>query len=149
MFQSIIKAFFFGNYFYGVCAVVLSIEANLQQQYPLNTPYYYVLVFTLTVWFYTLAYVTDPSLSTSKNPRTNWYIHQKSFVRYSQVINLTISILLGLYILYIYYKSIAIKMLKINITSCIVYQQSKHIAKYNIIYLRILSIYKDPKQYKN
>lgn len=103
MFQSITKAFFFGNYFYGVCAVALSIEATLQQQYLLNNTYYYILVFTLTVWFYTLAYKTDPSLVASKNPRTNWYIQNKTFVSYSQFINLTISIIISAYIAYTYF----------------------------------------------
>jgi hypothetical protein len=103
MFQSAVKTFFFGNYFYGVCAVALSIEANLQQQYPLNDSYYYVLVFTLTTWFYTIAYITDPSLSSSQNPRTNWYIQNRKFVRQSQWFCLIISISILLYILYTYW----------------------------------------------
>jgi hypothetical protein len=103
MFQSAIKAFFFGNYFYGLCAVALSIEAALQQQYPLNALYYYVLVFTLTVWFYTLAYVNVKSFRTSKNPRTNWYILHRSFVKYSQQLCLFVSIAISLYILYVHW----------------------------------------------
>lgn len=100
MVQSAIKAFFFGNYFYGLCAVALSIEAALQQQYPLNALYYYILVFALTVWFYTLAYVNVKSFRTSKNPRTNWYIQNRTFVRYSQQLCLFVSIAISLYILY-------------------------------------------------
>ncbi|RYU97497.1 hypothetical protein [Emticicia agri] len=103
MFQSVIKGFFFGNYFYGICAVALSIEAALQQEYPLNKPYYYGLVFALTVWFYTLAYITDPALSSSKNPRTNWYIQHKTFVKYSQLFCLLLGIIVGLYIVYTYW----------------------------------------------
>ncbi len=106
MFQSAIKGFFFGNYFYGLCAAALSIEAALQQQYPLNALYYYVLVFTLTVWFYTLAYVKAFSLSTSKNPRTNWYIQHKTFVKYSQLVCLLVSIAIGGYILYTYWQEL-------------------------------------------
>lgn len=106
MFKSVIKTFFFGNYFYGACAVALSIEANLQQQYPLNESYYYVLVFTLSTWFYTIAYITDPSLSTSKNPRTNWYIQNRKFVKYSQLLCLIVSILIGFYILCIYWQEL-------------------------------------------
>jgi hypothetical protein len=103
MLSSVIKTFFFGNYFYGVCAVALSIEAALQQQYPLNNPYYYILVFTLTVWFYTIAYITDPSVKTSQNPRTNWYIQHKNFVKYSQLICLSVNSIIGAYILYNYW----------------------------------------------
>lgn len=106
MFQSAIKAFFFGNYFYGLCAVALSMEAALQQQYPLNTPYYYVLVFTLTVWFYTLAYVKVKSFRKSKNPRTNWYIQYKPFVKFSQLLCLLVSIGIGVYILYNYWQEL-------------------------------------------
>lgn len=106
MLSSVIKAFFFGNYFYGLCVVALSIETALQQQYLLNAPYYYILTFTITVWFYTLAYVKAFSLSSSKNPRTNWYIQHKTFVKYSQLICLLVSIGLGGYIFYTYWQAI-------------------------------------------
>lgn len=105
MVRAIVKAFFFGNYFYGLCAVALSIEATLQQGYTLSQPYYYLLVFAITVWFYTLAYITDPSLSSSANPRVNWYIKHRKFVNSSQIICLFISLLVGVYVAIVYWHS--------------------------------------------
>jgi len=81
--QNIIKFIFFGNYFYGICAVALSVEASLQQRYPLNEVIFYVALFAATTWYYTKAYVTEQTALTV-NPRTNWYIHYKTFVKWSQ-----------------------------------------------------------------
>ncbi|WP_101724308.1 UbiA family prenyltransferase [Emticicia sp. TH156] len=102
MFQSIIKAVFFGNYFYGICAVALAIEASLQQNYSFNPPVFYVLVFTVTVWFYTLAYIKDPSIKTSRNPRTRWFIQYRVYVLYSQRLCLISSSIILLFFLYKY-----------------------------------------------
>lgn len=111
MFQSLVKAFFYGNYFYGVCAVALSIEASLQQQYPLNASYFYVLVFAITVWFYTLAYIKDPSLKKSRNPRTQWYINNRTFIVYSQRVCVSLSGLILFYIAYMYW----VQLLSMNL----------------------------------
>jgi len=81
--QNIIKFIFFGNYFYGICAVALSIEASLQQRYPLNEVIFYVALFAATTWYYTKAYVTEQTALTV-NQRTNWYIHYKILVKWSQ-----------------------------------------------------------------
>lgn len=79
-----IQAIFFGNYFYGICAVTLSIEAALQQFIPLNCIAYYVLVFAATVLYYTYAYISintaDPN-----NKRSVWYVANKKSVVFSQV----------------------------------------------------------------
>jgi hypothetical protein len=91
--QAAIRFIFFGNYFYGLCAVALSIEASLQQQYPLNNLLYYIIVFCATVLYYTRAYITDNKAVTS-NQRTNWYIEFKRWVVFSQII-LTIIVTVG------------------------------------------------------
>ncbi len=87
---SFLKDVFFGNYFYGICAVALSIEASLQQHYPLNNGLYYAVVFALTTWYYTKAYITERRGPTA-NQRTNWYINNKRFVKRSQVVMLLVS----------------------------------------------------------
>lgn len=51
-----LRAFFYGNWFYGICAVALSVEAALQQRVPLNGWAYHVLLFLCTVVFYMHAY---------------------------------------------------------------------------------------------
>lgn len=81
--RDFIKLLFFGNYFYGICAVALAIEANLQQHYPLNDIIFYIALFAATTWYYTKAYVTEQTVLTV-NERTNWYIHHKKTVRWSQ-----------------------------------------------------------------
>jgi hypothetical protein len=83
--NGLIKFFFFGNYFYGLCVIALSIEACLQQKFPLNSIWYFLAVFCVTVVFYTKAYITDKS-GYSSDERNHWYILHKNTVRWSQVI---------------------------------------------------------------
>jgi hypothetical protein len=80
---NIVKLIFFGNYFYGICAVALAAEASLQQHYPLNEFFFYVALFAATTWYYTKAYVTEQTVLTI-NQRTNWYIYHKKLVKWSQ-----------------------------------------------------------------
>jgi len=84
MLSNFIKFFFFGNYFYGLCAVGLSIEASLQQSFPLNGLWWYTLVFSCVVLFYTYAYLTESSPTTS-NIRLQWYAQHRKFIVASQI----------------------------------------------------------------
>jgi 4-hydroxybenzoate polyprenyltransferase len=97
--RSIIKGLFFGNYFYGLCVVALSMEACLQQLHPLNSISYYVLTFIATVLYYTKAYIPSKAVD-SENPRTRWYARNKKEILLSQWL-LTIAFLL-LAALYLY-----------------------------------------------
>jgi hypothetical protein len=76
---------FFGNYFYGICAVALSIEASLQQQVPLNNALFYIFIFCVTVLYYTRAYITEKKIG-SGNPRTIWYWEHRNFIFQSQIL---------------------------------------------------------------
>jgi hypothetical protein len=78
------RFFFYGNYFYGLCTIALSVEAMLQQRYPLNRWYYFVIMFCLTVVYYTKAYITDSSGYPS-DERNRWYAQNKTGVKWSQV----------------------------------------------------------------
>ena len=77
----------FGNYFYGICAVGLSIEASLQQHTPLNSIAYYLLVFAATVLYYTHAYIAEPSANAahSANKRSAWYVRNRQLINGSQL----------------------------------------------------------------
>lgn len=87
------KFIFYGNYFYGLCAVALSIEAALQQRYPLNDPWYYLFVFLLTIFYYMYPYVRETTM-TGRNPRSNWYTRYYSLMRANQLaIGLALAIL--------------------------------------------------------
>jgi len=96
--KAFIKSFFFGNYFYGICAVALSIEAGVQQYYPLNPLPYYIFLFAATVLYYTRAYITETTADFN-NKRSVWYLTNKRFVWWSQVV-LTVILFVCLYILW-------------------------------------------------
>lgn len=104
MFHRLTKALFFGNYFYGICAVGLCIEASLQQHYPLNNPAWYVLVFCGAVLYYTYAYIGE-SHHQNANQRTLWYIHNHKKIIYSQVLLTVITAVAAVFILYRYGKN--------------------------------------------
>jgi len=93
-----IKSLFFGNYFYGICVVALSIEASLQQHVPLNSSLYYLFVFTATVLYYTHAYISE-EITVSGNKRANWYYEHKSTIIQSQIF---FSLVLGITAIVLY-----------------------------------------------
>ena len=90
--QSVIQSIFFGNYFYGILAIVLSIEASLQQNFPLNDWLFYIAIFAATVVYYTKAYVSETSVETN-NKRLLWYRKFKNAVRISQYVLIVILVL--------------------------------------------------------
>jgi 4-hydroxybenzoate polyprenyltransferase len=83
--SKLIKAIFFGNYFYGLCAVTLSIEAALQQFVSLNTYIYYIAVFAATTLYYTYAYISI-NVANPHNTRAMWYLYHKAAMQWSQII---------------------------------------------------------------
>lgn len=85
MFKSLVAYIFFSNYFYGLCAIALAIEGSLQQQIPLNSSFFYLFLFAVTVLYYTKAYIGEKRTGTG-NPRSDWYGRNRRFVFASQVI---------------------------------------------------------------
>ena len=92
---------FFGNYFYGICTVALSIEASLQQHYPLNSLAWYIFLFSASMLYYTYAYMGEASANTT-NKRTLWYIHNRKAVALTSTIFYVITACTTAYILYKY-----------------------------------------------
>ena len=78
------KLIFFGNYFYGLCVVFLSIEAVLQQKLTLPPITYFAFVFCLTVLYYTKAYIAE-TLNSLSNERTVWYVSNKNKIVNTQI----------------------------------------------------------------
>lgn len=76
---------FFGNFFYGLCTVALSIETSIQRNYPLNNYWYYILLFTATVMYYTKAYISE-AIPDKNNKRAVWYLQHKQPIIQSQLI---------------------------------------------------------------
>ncbi len=92
-----IKLFFFGNYFYGVCAVALSIEGALQQKYPLNNLLYYILAFSSTIVYYTNAYILTEVSDDIANIRSMWYARNKRFMQGNQLFFFAATVFCGLF----------------------------------------------------
>jgi len=84
LFKKLATAVFYGNYFYGICAIALSAEASLQQQLSFSSFYYYLLLFTATVLYYTYAYLGESSSPTIYNQRTAWYRQHAKLVQISR-----------------------------------------------------------------
>ncbi|MES2329069.1 MAG: hypothetical protein V4539_05660 [Bacteroidota bacterium] len=89
---------FFGNYFYGLCTVALSVEASLQQYASLNRLPYYLLVFVATVLYYTHAYIAEPS-DNSDNKRAAWYYRNRKWLRWSQLVLTILTVSFTFYLL--------------------------------------------------
>ncbi len=83
--NAIIKHIFYGNYFYGYCAIALTIEATLQQQISFNHPIYYLIVFCATVVYYIKAY-THLNDADSVNDRVKWYHSNKKLMLYTEIV---------------------------------------------------------------
>jgi len=91
--------FFFGNFFYGICTVALSIETSIQRDYPLNNYWYYILLFTATVVYYTMAYI-NVSVPDKNNIRAVWYMQHRKNIILSQLILSIISIIAVFFLIY-------------------------------------------------
>lgn len=78
------KFFFFGNYFYGLCAILLSIEAILQQKINIPPVTYFCFIFCLTVVYYTKAYISE-TVNSIANERTIWYVNNKNKIFNAQI----------------------------------------------------------------
>lgn len=95
-----IRSLFFGNYFIGAIAIALSIESCIQLRLPLNSITYYVMLFCVTIFYYTFAYLGPLNTGILINPRKTWYINNRRLVIYSQFILFTGAVVSGVYFLY-------------------------------------------------
>ena len=86
MFKKLAIALFYGNYFYGICAIALSAEASLQQQVSFISPSYYLLLFCVTVVYYTYAYLDECNNYHYINARTAWYKRHAIWIRISRIL---------------------------------------------------------------
>jgi len=100
-----IRFIFFGNYFIGLLAVALTIESTLQLRIPFNSFSYYALLFVAPIVYYTYAYMGATN-SHAQNPRTQWYATHKNFIKWSQLLLSTLTVLLVLYLTIANYQGI-------------------------------------------
>lgn len=84
--QHLTKALFFSNVFYGICTVALCIETSFQQQLPLSNICFYILLFCLCTYYYTMAYANQQNLrSIHANERSQWYYQHQKKIKYTQI----------------------------------------------------------------
>lgn len=82
----IVKFIFFGNYFIGLLALVLTLESTLQLQLPFNSIPYYLLICIAPIVYYTYAYIGVNQLTKASNPRTEWFLVHQRTIRTSQLV---------------------------------------------------------------
>jgi hypothetical protein len=85
--------FFFGNYFYGLCAVALTLETLAQLEISQLNFEYFVFIFFITLIFYTEAYRSE-RISGMKNLRSEWYQDHYQLINWTQLINIFICLLI-------------------------------------------------------
>lgn len=104
-FDRLFHTVFFGNYFYGICAVALSLEATLQQDFPFNHISWYLLLFSGTIVYYTIAYLHEKN-NPSINPRTIWYKEHQGWIKRSQLVLISIAMICGGYLIFSYWTAL-------------------------------------------
>lgn len=93
-----IKLIFFGNYFVGLLAILLSIEACLQLTLSLPSISYFFLLFIAPTVYYTYPYTGPQQLVRPNNQRAIWYRENKLLVKRSQILLLSLSVILFIYL---------------------------------------------------
>ncbi len=97
--NKLVKLIFFGNHFYGLCAIALSVEGSLQQGYPIPSPLYFVLAYASTVLFYSKAYIMTEVSDDIANLRSMWYARNRALMQITQLFFLLVLAVSGGYFL--------------------------------------------------
>ena len=92
----IIEYIFFSNFFMGIMALALNIETNIRSHLPLNRIDYYIFTTAITILFYLFAYRVPKSVLNSSNPRIDFYVKHRKFIRFFTIALYVISIFSGL-----------------------------------------------------
>ena len=78
--KTAINWIFFGNIFYGICAVALAVEANVQLGMQVNEVGFYVLIFCVTVAYYLFAIIREQPLQEEQNVRMIWFSDNRKHI---------------------------------------------------------------------
>jgi hypothetical protein len=95
----ILRFIFFGNYFVGLLAVALTLEATKQLRLPYNSIDYYLLLFLAPTVYYTYAYHRMLGRPLLNNPRSVWYFKHRDFIKLSQAVLMVFCVAIALKIL--------------------------------------------------
>lgn len=96
----IVEAMFYGNFFYGICAVTSAIESNLLQKQQLNGIGFYVALFSATVLFYNYPYARLDR-SDTQYPRTLWH---QNHLKAMQICQITLTLIVMAFVFWILVK---------------------------------------------
>lgn len=103
----ILRAIFYGNYFVGILAVVLTIESTLQLGNPFSIWAYYVLIFFVPIFYYTYAYMGVTGIEVKTNPRTLWYVRHAGQMRISQWFSGTAAFVAIVFLVSVYFSQLS------------------------------------------
>lgn len=92
---ALVDALFYGNYFYGICAVAQVLETSTQLGLPTDNAWLYAATFIGTTLFYTYPYAQPRPPAPGDSARTGWYRRHADFVRVSQAALAMVLLLLG------------------------------------------------------
>lgn len=106
MWGKFMRFIFYGNYFVGLLAVALNVEATLQLKLPFNSLPYFLLLFTVPTVYYTYAYTKASIGQPAGNARAQWYNRNRHLITISQTILSVASIGIIAYYLLSYYQNI-------------------------------------------
>lgn len=104
--RNLIPIVFYGNLFYGLCAIALCLEANLQHKLLPNGPHFYLLVFVSTALYYTSIYYKSIR-AVSSNLRTIWYCRNQRYVKRAMIIALLFIITDSAFLLFKFRSAVA------------------------------------------
>lgn len=76
---------FWSNQFYGLCAVLLTVESSVKILHAIPPLSVLVLIHYVTVIYYTHAYIME-NKDGIYNDRSLWYVNNKKYIYYSQVL---------------------------------------------------------------
>ncbi len=106
MILKLVKFIFFGNFFIGLLAIALNIEATLRLGIPFNSVAYYVLIFCAPIAYYNYAYMGAIKYGNATNPRSVWFNNHKKFLKIDQFLLTIVSISIMVYLFLVNFWSI-------------------------------------------
>lgn len=94
-----LESVFFSNFFLILLSLALNVETVIKIGLPFNSSTYYMFITSVTVLFYLYAYRTSRKVTYSNNPRIQFYIQNRWFIRVFTVALMVVCTYSGLILL--------------------------------------------------
>lgn len=105
--KKFLELIFFGNIFYGICAVIMTLESSLFQGFVIDNMLFYVFIFCITILYYTQSYEIifklpkkNKAFKNNINKRLVWFRKNNKMIFYLQIFLLIASIISIVFYLY-------------------------------------------------